>query len=175
MKKTLLFIWFSACAALLLSSTVSAYIDPSAMTYIIQIIAGVAIAAGAGIGFYMRRIKRAFSKFKKDSGGNDSWDYDYDDDDDDETGYGDYDLPVDNNTDSITDTVAEPEPQPVLKKEPAAAPSITVEPSYDIYDETGGESGLEAENRELRRLLAIEREKVEILIKALNICTDRDS
>lgn len=37
---------------------VIAYIDPSSMTYLIQIIAGVVIAAGAGIGFYWKRIRR---------------------------------------------------------------------------------------------------------------------
>lgn len=38
---------------------VLAYIDPSSMTYLIQIIAGVVIAAGAGIGFYWKRIRRS--------------------------------------------------------------------------------------------------------------------
>lgn len=38
---------------------VTAYIDPSSMTYLIQIIAGVGIAAAAGIGFYWKRIKRS--------------------------------------------------------------------------------------------------------------------
>ena len=41
----------------------------------------------------------------------------------------------------------------------------------DKYDEVGGESALLRENRELRRLLAEEREKVEILKKSLHICT----
>ena len=45
-------------------STALAYIDPSAMTYLIQIVAGVVIAAGAAVGFYWRRIKRAISKRK---------------------------------------------------------------------------------------------------------------
>lgn len=43
-----------------------AYIDPSSMTYLIQIIAGVAIAAVAGIGFYWKRIKRHF-RSKRDA------------------------------------------------------------------------------------------------------------
>ena len=38
------------------------YIDPSSMTYLIQIIAGVVIAAGAGLAFYWKRIKRFFNK-----------------------------------------------------------------------------------------------------------------
>ena len=36
------------------------YIDPSSMTYLIQIIAGIVIAAGAGLAFYWKRIKRFF-------------------------------------------------------------------------------------------------------------------
>lgn len=40
------------------------YIDPSSMTYLIQIIAGIVIAAGAGLAFYWKRIKRFFNKKK---------------------------------------------------------------------------------------------------------------
>jgi len=36
------------------------------MTYVIQIIAGVAIAASAGIGFYWKRIRRYFRRKKKE-------------------------------------------------------------------------------------------------------------
>lgn len=43
-------------------STALAYIDPGAMTFLIQVIAGVVIAAGAAFGFYLRRIKRAIKK-----------------------------------------------------------------------------------------------------------------
>jgi len=39
-----------------------AYIDPSAMTYLIQIIAGVVIACGAAFGFYWRKLKRSIRK-----------------------------------------------------------------------------------------------------------------
>lgn len=46
---------------------VAAYIDPSSMTYLIQIIAGVVIAAGAGIGFYWKRIKRHFRNKKENA------------------------------------------------------------------------------------------------------------
>ena len=35
-----------------------AYIDPSAMTYIIQAVAGVIIAIGAALGIYIRKAKR---------------------------------------------------------------------------------------------------------------------
>ena len=39
-----------------------AYIDPSVMTYTIQIIAGVGIAVGAFLGIYFRKIKKKVSK-----------------------------------------------------------------------------------------------------------------
>lgn len=47
------------------------------MTFIIQIVAGVAIAAGAAVGFYWRKLKRAVTKKKRS---------DDEDDDDDEDG-----------------------------------------------------------------------------------------
>lgn len=37
---------------------VNAYIDPSVMTYVIQAIAGVAVAAGAGLGIYIRKARK---------------------------------------------------------------------------------------------------------------------
>ena len=39
-----------------------AYIDPSAMTYLIQIIAGVAIAVGAAITIFYRKAKKKVTK-----------------------------------------------------------------------------------------------------------------
>ncbi|MDF3003976.1 MAG: uncharacterized protein K0S22_448 [Oscillospiraceae bacterium] len=44
--------------AVLLSTTSLAYIDPSVMTYVIQVVAGILVAAGAIIGIYWRRVKR---------------------------------------------------------------------------------------------------------------------
>ena len=40
MKKLIKYLYYSAALALLLTVSSAAYIDPSAMTYIIQIIAG---------------------------------------------------------------------------------------------------------------------------------------
>ena len=45
---------------------VFAYIDPSSMTYLIQIIAGVGVAAAAGVGFYWKRIRRYFRNKKRE-------------------------------------------------------------------------------------------------------------
>lgn len=178
MKKILSFAYFFLCTALLFTISASAYIDPSAMTYIIQLIAGVAIAAGAAFGFYFRKIKRAFSKMKKNDDVQVDWD---DDDDDDDFGYDEYDLD-DYDTD---DAVSAPASAPAATAPSYAAPSnavpaaapvysapIEVNPAdTDKYDESGAAS-LAAENRELRRLLAEEREKVAILKKALSICSN---
>lgn len=183
---------------LLLNIRVAAYIDPSAMTYIIQIIAGVVIAAGAAFGFYIRRIKRAFSRFgKKD----DEYDGgDWDDDDDDDTGMGDYELPTETsaNASAIASANAAVASVPTVNAAPAATKASAPtdedvddlfpdgeldalefefededkpERAPDRFDETGGEGGLLAENRELRRQLAIERRRVEILKQALHVCT----
>lgn len=198
---------------LLLNIRVAAYIDPSAMTYIIQIIAGVVIAAGAAFGFYLRRIKRAFSKLGKKDDGYDGGDFD--DDDDDDTGMGDYELPKEAtaNVSACADANAVKEtPAPAVNAAPAEASAnvsayadanasaaafddedvgdpfseeeldalgIDFEEGFediperkpDRFDETGGEGGLMAENRELRRLLAVERRRVEILKQALHVCT----
>lgn len=62
MKKTLSFCLVLAgvfcCAMLWFGANGSAYIDPSVMTYMIQAIAGVVIAAGAGVAIYFRRAKK---------------------------------------------------------------------------------------------------------------------
>jgi len=165
MKRALKFIYFFICGMLLFSVQALAYIDPSAMTYIIQLVAGVAIAAGAAAGFYFRKAKRVFSKFshKDDTAAN--WEYDEEDDDD--TGFDDYDIEPanDNKTVKKTDVAS------VVYAADELTLNMPIDMPIDKYDETGGEAGLLAENRELRRLLAEERQKVEILKKTLHICT----
>ncbi len=201
MRKILSFAYFFICAMMLFSVTALAYIDPSAMTYMIQLIAGIAIAAGAGFGFYFRKIRRRLAKFsKKDRPA----DYQsYDDDDDDMTGFGDYeieDAAGSTATDRSVSTSAAIQSRPVTDSIGVAAtapnPSTAglaaagrpAVPAYeslaeacstadravsapDPYDETGGESGLLAENQRLHRLLLEEQQKVEQLKQALHICT----
>ena len=58
MKKTLKLCGLTACCAVMLSSYTCAYIDPSVMTYAIQIIAGIAVAVGAVVGIYWRKAKK---------------------------------------------------------------------------------------------------------------------
>lgn len=150
------------CGRPLSPATVSAYIDPSAMTYMIQLVAGVAIAAGAGLSFYLRKLKRRFSKGRDSRAAVQSFTLD----DDDDIGYGDYELEP-----AAPQAQASPAPAPAAGQgyapEPVSIPSTPADP----FDETGGEGGLAAENRELRRLLAEERKKVEELKRALHICT----
>ena len=45
-------------AAVFLKEDNRGYIDPSVTTYLIQAIAGVAIAIGAGVGIYFARMKK---------------------------------------------------------------------------------------------------------------------
>jgi len=45
-----------------LSMNASAYLDPSVMTYTIQVVAGVVVAVGAVIGVYWRKAKRKVQK-----------------------------------------------------------------------------------------------------------------
>ncbi len=46
------------CFMLLFGADTYAYIDPSVVTYVIQAVAGVAIAVGAAIGIYWRKAKK---------------------------------------------------------------------------------------------------------------------
>ncbi|MPN52799.1 hypothetical protein SDC9_200462 [bioreactor metagenome] len=60
-----LFLLFFILGTFLFSTAASAYIDPSAMTYIVQVIVGIIIASGAAIGFYFKKIKRKLKKEDK--------------------------------------------------------------------------------------------------------------
>lgn len=142
---------------------VSAYIDPSAMTYMIQLAAGIFIAAGAGFAFYFRKLKHRLFKGRDSRAA--SRPYAAAADDDDDTGYGDYEL------DAPSQAQPSPSPAPAAEQSYAPEPLTTPAAPADPFDETGGEGGLAAENRELRRLLAEERQKVEELKRALHICT----
>ena len=60
MKKTLITVFaaFFLLGMLMFSTVSSAYLDPSTATFIVQILAGVAVACGAAFTFYFRKIKR---------------------------------------------------------------------------------------------------------------------
>ena len=57
---TVCFVW--ACSMLMFGLNANAYIDPSVMTYMIQVIAGIVVAVGAVIGIYFRRAKKKVSE-----------------------------------------------------------------------------------------------------------------
>ena len=80
MKKIISFIFFLIASLLMCMTTALAYIDPGAMTFLIQVLAGVVIAAGAAVGFYFRRIKRAI----KNHGKKDEEEEEYEEDESDE-------------------------------------------------------------------------------------------
>lgn len=65
MKKTMinigLAVYGAACFMLLCGADAEAYIDPSVMTYVIQAVAGIAVALGAAAGIYWRRARRKIS------------------------------------------------------------------------------------------------------------------
>lgn len=46
------------CVAVMLMGNANAYLDPSVMTYTIQVVAGVVVAVGAVVGIYWRKAKR---------------------------------------------------------------------------------------------------------------------
>lgn len=46
------------CFMLLFGADGQAYIDPSVMTYVIQAVAGIAIAIGAAVGIYWRKARK---------------------------------------------------------------------------------------------------------------------
>ena len=58
MKRFLRCVYFALCLSIALSTFASAYLDPSVMTYTIQLVAGVAVAAGAVVGVLWRRAKK---------------------------------------------------------------------------------------------------------------------
>lgn len=64
MKKCLKFMYFFVWFFILLGNTSYAYIDPSAVTYVIQAIAAVFIALGAVLTVFRHKI---FALFKKNS------------------------------------------------------------------------------------------------------------
>lgn len=50
--------WVTACFSLMMMGSASAYIDPSVMTYTIQVVAGLVVAVGAVAGVYWRKAKK---------------------------------------------------------------------------------------------------------------------
>lgn len=62
-------IYLTVCVVALTSVNVSAYLDPSTMTYVIQAVAGIFIAGGAAVAIYWHKIKLFLKKKKKNAQG----------------------------------------------------------------------------------------------------------
>ena len=58
MKRTAKYLYILLCMILLCTLPVCAYIDPSVMTYGIQVIAGVAVVVGTVVGVLWRKAKK---------------------------------------------------------------------------------------------------------------------
>ena len=58
MKKSLKYLYFVLCMMLMFTIPVSAYIDPSVMTYGISVIAGAAVVVGTVVGVLWRKAKK---------------------------------------------------------------------------------------------------------------------
>ena len=57
MEKVYLVVCF-ICCGIMLAPTAHVYLDPSVMTYTIQVVAGVVVAVGAVAGIYWRKAKK---------------------------------------------------------------------------------------------------------------------
>ena len=68
MKKLLLALFFTIGITVTMAMNTAAYLDPSVMTYMIQIVAGIVIAGGAVFVLYWKKIKLFFMKRLKKSG-----------------------------------------------------------------------------------------------------------
>lgn len=65
MKKIMAFLFSFACFMMLFWTNALAYVDPSAMTYVIQAVAAVVIVSGTALTFNVKRIKRFFKNRKE--------------------------------------------------------------------------------------------------------------
>lgn len=63
-KNFLKYAYFTAAFSMLFSFPSYAYIDPATTSYLIQIVAGVVIAAGATVGIFWKKIKLTFKQKK---------------------------------------------------------------------------------------------------------------
>ena len=61
--KTVMMVCFvSVCSMMMFGLNANAYIDPSVMTYMIQVVAGIVVAVGAVAGIYFRKAKKKVSE-----------------------------------------------------------------------------------------------------------------
>ncbi len=61
-KKFIRFGFYSAAAAVMLTQSCFAYIDPAATSYIVAIVSGVVVAVGTAFGIIFNKLKRKIKK-----------------------------------------------------------------------------------------------------------------
>lgn len=52
------YVSFGMCLMVAMAVSANAYVDPSVLTYVIQAVAGIAVAVGAAVGIYWRKAKK---------------------------------------------------------------------------------------------------------------------
>ena len=62
MKTVMLACFVAFCSMMMFGMNANAYIDPSVMTYLIQVVAGIVVAVGAVVGIYFRKAKKKVSE-----------------------------------------------------------------------------------------------------------------
>lgn len=62
MKTVMMACFVGICSMLMFGLNANAYIDPSVMTYMIQVVAGIVVAVGAVVGIYFRKAKKKVSE-----------------------------------------------------------------------------------------------------------------
>lgn len=62
MKNFVLAGFVGLCSMLMFGLNANAYIDPSVMTYMIQVVAGIVVAGGAVAGVYIRKAKKKMNE-----------------------------------------------------------------------------------------------------------------
>ena len=66
MKKTLKILYILLCLNIIFVKECYGYLDPSAMTYVIQIISAIAITATTSIGIFFYKIRKIFKRKKEE-------------------------------------------------------------------------------------------------------------
>ena len=61
-KNVMMVCFVGVCSMMMFGLNANAYIDPSVMTYMIQVVAGIVVAVGAAGGIYFRKAKKKVSE-----------------------------------------------------------------------------------------------------------------
>ncbi len=61
-KNVMMICFVGVCSMMMFGLNANAYIDPSVMTYMIQVVAGIVVAVGAAAGIYFRKAKKKVSE-----------------------------------------------------------------------------------------------------------------